>query len=201
MNKLNLAIVGVLFPTKYETKINDAIKSLNTSLYWLSWGNRYATVLKVCNYLYKQGFWDCTLKKNEANEQYFIYSSIKNFRFPLIFFHHDSKNQGGNGKIYYKYEIDKVVISKYNAIPIKTSQINFEPINSISKVWFGISRVCGLERDGIDYRTFHIHSEITGKPERNITAKDAAYLYFQVLPVIEPYHKDNDKTCNCLICR
>ena len=35
MRKLNLGIVGVLVPTKDETTVNDAIKSLNGQMYWL----------------------------------------------------------------------------------------------------------------------------------------------------------------------
>ena len=38
MRKLNLGIVGVLVPTKDETTINTAIKSLNGQMYWLPWG-------------------------------------------------------------------------------------------------------------------------------------------------------------------
>lgn len=202
MRKLNLGIVGVLVPTKEETKVNDAIKKLNGQMYWLPWGYRFGTLTKVCQYLYKNGFWTCTSKINNEGLKYFVYSSIKDMRYPLIFFHHDSKSQGGNGLIYYKYEIDKIIICKNGSIPIKTDKITFSPIKLISKVWFGISRVCALEREGIDFGSFDIHSEITGKEKRSVDRyKDAAYLYYQVLPVIEPYHKDEDKTCNCLICR
>jgi hypothetical protein len=59
-----------------------------------------------------------------------------------------------------------------------------------------------LEREGIDFGTFDIHPIITGKPQRKVDKfKDAAFLYYQVLPVIEPYHNENDSNCNCLICR
>ena len=101
-----------------------------------------------------------------------------------------------------KYEIDKVIIGKDSAIPIKNKDIKFKPLKECSKVWFGITRVCSLEREGIDFGTFEIHSEITGKEKRFVDKyKDAAFLYYQVLPVIEPYHKDEDEHCNCLICR
>ena len=127
---------------------------------------------------------------------------MKQKRFPLIFFHHDSKSQGGNGLIYYKYEVDKVIIGSNSAIPIKEDSLSFKPLKPISKVWFGITRVCPLEREGIDFGTFEIHSEIIGKPKRNVDKyKDSAFLYYQVLPVIEPYHNEQDETCNCLICR
>ena len=200
--KLNLGIVGVLVPTKNETKINDEIKKLNCSIYWLPWGYRFETLVKVCQYLYKNGYWTCTSAINIENQKYFIYSSMKNMRFPLIFFHHDSKNQGGNGLIYYKYEIDKVIISKDFSIEIKTKNLKYTPLTPISKVWFGITRMCPLEREGIDFGSFNIHSEITGKEERKVDKyRDSAYLYYQVLPVTEPYHNDSDLTCNCLICR
>ncbi|MBE7704062.1 MAG: hypothetical protein E7Z89_08455 [Cyanobacteria bacterium SIG28] len=202
MRKLNLGIVGVLVPTKDETTVNDAIKSLNGQMYWLPWGYRFGTLTKVCQYLYKNGIWNCTSKKTAGNEKFFIYSSIPEFRYPLVFFHHDSKSQGGRGLIYYKYEIDKVIIGKDSAIPIKNKDIKFKPLKECSKVWFGITRVCSLEREGIDFGTFEIHSEITGKEKRFVDKyKDAAFLYYQVLPVIEPYHKDEDEHCNCLICR
>ena len=68
-------------------------------------------------------------------------------RVPLIFFHHDSKNQGGNGLIYYKYEIDKVIIGKNHAIPINIDNLSYKPLTLVSKVWFGITRVCTLERE------------------------------------------------------
>ena len=202
MRKLNLGIVGVLFPTKYETTINDTIKSIYGKMYWLPWGNRFETLVKVCQYLYKNGYWTCISSKNEAEIKYFVYSSMPQKRFPLIFFHHDSKSQGGNGLIYYKYEIDKIIISPEDSIPIKVEKLSYKPLKSLSKVWFGISRICPLEREGIDFGSFYIHSEITGKEQRNVDKyKDAAYLYYQVLPVIEPYHNDCDETCNCLICR
>ena len=201
MRKLNLAIIGVLYPTKNETQINDTIKKLNGSLYWLSWGFRYQTLTKVCNYLYKNGFWTCTSRRTFDGYEYFLYSSISKCRFPLIFFHHDSKSQGGRGLIYYKYEIDKVIITKYGSLPIIQDNLSYKPLKPISKVWFGITRVCPLEREGIDFKTFLIHSEITGKSERNVEASDSSYLYYQVLPVKEPYHNDKDETCNCLICR
>ena len=51
--KLNLGIVGVLVPTKNETKVNDEIKKLNGNIYWLPWGCRFGTLTKVCQYLYK----------------------------------------------------------------------------------------------------------------------------------------------------
>ncbi len=55
---------------------------------------------------------------------------------------------------------------------------------------------------GIDFGSFDIHPEITGKPQRQVDKfKDSAFLYYQVLPVIEPYHNETDPTCNCLICR
>lgn len=199
---LNLGIVGVLIPTKNETRVNDEIKMLNEAIYWLPWGNRFETLMKTCQFLYKNGYWNCTSKVNEQNQTLFIYSSIPKMRVPLIFFHHDSKNQGGNGLIYYKYEIDKVIISKEFAIPIKTENLPYTPLFPISKVWFGITRVCPLEREGIDFASFYIHPEITGKSKRNVDRyKDASYLYYQVLPVIEPYHNENDPKCNCLICR
>lgn len=200
--KLNLGIVGVLVPTKNETKINDEIKKLNGKLYWLPWGYRFGTLTKVCQYLYKQGYWQCNFKTSRDDTKYFVYSSIKQMRVPLIFFHHDSKNQGGNGLIYYKYEIDKVIIGKDHAIPINTDKLSYKPLAFVSKVWFGITRVCPLEREGIDFSSFDIHPEITGKPQRQVDKfKDSAFLYYQVLPVIEPYHNETDPTCNCLICR
>lgn len=202
MRKLNLGIIGVFVPTKDETTVNDTIKKLNGQMYWLPWGYRFETLTKVCQYLYKNGYWTCTSDTNTDGLNYFIYSSVSDMRYPLIFFHHDSKSQGGNGLIYYKYEIDKVIICKNGAIPIKTDKINFTPLKPISKVWFGISRICPLEREGIDFGSFDIHSEITGKEKRSVDKyKDATYLYYQVLPVTEPYHDDDDKTCNCLICR
>lgn len=202
MRKLNLGIVGVLVPTKNETKVNDEIKKLNGQTYWLPWGYRFETLVKVCQHLYKNGYWNCSSKKNDDGSQFFIYSTVSGMRLPLVFFHHDSKSQGGNGLIYYKYEIDKVIISKNNAITIKMDNLGFDPLQPLSKVWFGITRVCSLEREGIDFGSFDIHSEITGKPKRQVNkAKDAAYLYYQVLPVVEPYHKDEDSSCNCLICR
>ena len=202
MRKLNLGIVGVLVPTKDETTINTAIKSLNGQMYWLPWGYRFGTLTKVCQYLYKNGYWTCSSKQTKEGAKYFIYSSMKQKRFPLVFFHHDSKSQGGNGLIYYIYEVDKVIIGSNSAIPIKEDSLSFKPLKTISKVWFGITRVCPLEREGIDFGTFEIHSEITGKPKRNVDKyKDSAFLYYQVLPVIEPYHNEQDETCNCLICR
>lgn len=199
---LNLGIVGVLVPTKNETRVNDEIKKLSGKLYWLPWGYRFGTLTKVCQYLYKQGYWTCNSKTNKDGVHYFIYSSVPQMRVPLIFFHHDSKNQGGNGLIYYKYEIDKVIIGKEAAIQIDVTNLPYEPLEPISKVWYGISRVCPLEREGVDFGTFDIHPDITGKPQRKVDkAKDAAFLYYQVLPVIEPYHNENDKSCNCLICR
>lgn len=120
----------------------------------------------------------------------------------ILFIHHDLKSQSGNGLIYYKYEIDKVIICKNGSIPIKTENIKFVPIKPISKVWFGISRVCALEREGIDFGSFDIHSEITGKEKRGVDKyKDVTYLYYQVLLVIESYHKDDDESCTCLISR
>lgn len=200
--KLNLGIVGVLMPTKNETRVNDEIKKLNGDIYWLPWGYRFATLTKTCQFLYKNGYWKCTSKVNEQNQSLFIYASMLEMRVPLIFFHHDSKNQGGNGLIYYKYEIDKVIISKEYAIPIKTEGLPYTPLSPISKVWLGITRVCSLEREGIDFASFEIHPEITGKSRRKVDRyRDAPYLYYQVLPVIEPYHNENDPTCNCLICR
>lgn len=202
MRKLNLGIVGVLYPTKNETKINDEIKKLNGKTYWLPWGYRFETLTKVCNFLYKNGYWECKSKISTLGVKYFVYSTNKKFKFPLIFFHHDSKNQGGNGLIYYKYEIDKIIISKNGPIEIKNGSLSYKTISSLSKVWFGITRVCPLEREGIDFGTFNIHSIITGKQERKVDRyKDASYLYYQVLPVIEPFHNDEDPTCNCLICR
>lgn len=202
MKKLNLGVVGVLYPTKNETKINDEIKKLNGKTYWLPWGYRFETLTKVCNYLYKNGYWECSLKINSRGIKYFVYYTQKNFRFPLVFFHHDSKNQGGNGLIYYKYEINKVIISKDGPIEINNSKLSYSTLIPQSKVWFGITRVCPLEREGIDFGTFNIHPDITGKPERQVDKyKDAPYLYYQVLPVIEPFHNDTDTTCNCLICR
>ena len=200
--KLNLGIVGVLVPTKNETKVNDEIKKLNGNIYWLPWGCRFGTLTKVCQYLYKNGYWTCTSKLNNEKQKFFIYSSVPEFRYPLIFFHHDSKSQGGNGLIYYKYEIDKVIISNDSSIEIKTHNLSYTPLSPISKVWFGITRMCSLEREGIDFGSFNIHSEITGKNERKVDRfKDAAYLYYQVLPIIEPYHNEQDPTFNCLICR
>lgn len=202
MKKLNLGIVGVLVPTKNETKVNDEIKKLEGKTYWLPWGYRFGTLIKVCQYLYKQGYWNCTSKVTEKNEKFFIYYSMKDMRFPLIFFHHDSKAQGGNGLIYYKYEIDKVIISQYSSIEIKTDNLGYVPLMPISKVWFGITRVCPLEREGVDFGSFNIHSEIMCKPERQVDKhKDSAFLYYQVLPIKEPFHNASDPTCNCLICR
>ena len=65
MRKLNLGIVGVLVPTKDETTINTAIKSLNGQMYWLPWGYRFGTLTKVCQYLYKKYhlFLSCTVFK------------------------------------------------------------------------------------------------------------------------------------------
>lgn len=191
-----------MVPTKDETRVNDSIKSLNGQIYWLPWGNRSETLVTVLKYLVKNGYWNCSFQKNYDGIGFFVYSSMPKFRFPLIFFHHDSKKQGGKGLIYYKYEIDKVVVGKNRSIQIKINDIKYEPIKEYSKVWFGITRVCPLEREGIDFGTFEIHPEITKKEKRKIDKyKDAAFLYYQVLPVIEPYHNENDKTCNCLICR
>lgn len=200
--KLNLGIVGVLVPTKNETKVNDEIKKLDNKMYWLPWGYRFGTLTKVCQFLYKNRYWNCTSKFNEENQQFFIYSDSMPNNYPLIFFHHDSKNQRGNGLIYYKYNIEKVIISKNNSIPIKIDSLSYTPLQPISKVWFGINRVCSLEREGIDFGSFKIHPEIMKQEARQVNKKtDATYLYYQVLPVIEPFHNDNDPTCNCLICR
>lgn len=202
MRKLNLAIIGVLVPTKNETKINDEIRNLDGKTYWLPWGYRFGTLTKVCQYLHKNSFWTCNSKLTKNNEKYFIYSSTIRSNIPLIFLHHDSKNQGGNGLIYYKYEINKVLIGNKCSIPINVEKLKYYPLQPISKVWFGINRVCALEREGVDFGSFNIHSEIIGKEERTVDKyKDAAYLYYQVLPVKEPYHNDADLTCNCLICR
>ena len=60
----------------------------------------------------------------------------------------------------------KVIISQYYSIEIKTDTLGYTPLMPISKVWFGITRVCPLEREGIDFGSFNIHSEIMCKPER-----------------------------------
>ena len=79
MRKLNLGIVGVLVPTKDETTINDAIKSLNGQIYWLPWGYRFGTLTKVCQYLYKNGYWTCTSGKNEDFKYSFVAKSSSIF--------------------------------------------------------------------------------------------------------------------------
>lgn len=84
--KLNLGIVGVLVPTKNETKVNDEIKKLDNKMYWLPWGYRFGTLTKVCQFLYKNGYWNCTSKFNEENQQFFIYSDSMPNNYPLIFF-------------------------------------------------------------------------------------------------------------------
>ncbi len=203
-NTLNLGIVGVLAPTKNETKINDEIKKLHgNDIYWLPWGCRFETLTKVCQYLYKHEYWTCAHKICKNHQTFLLYSSKQQEnRYPLIFFHHDSKKQGGNGLIYYKYEIDKIIISKNKPIEIKTDKLKYTPIKIFSKVWFGITRMCALEREGIDFGSFHIHPEIMQQSERQVNKiKDSAFLYYQVLPIKEPFHNDNDRTCNCLICR
>ncbi len=198
---LNLGIIGVLYPAKNETLINDTIKSLNGKPYWLPWGNRFETLIKTCNFICKNGLWKRETKQIQNCQTYYLYSAIKENPYRLIFFHHNSKSQNGTGLIYYKYYIDKVIIGTEIEIPIIAEKLPYKPLKPNSRVWFSIKEVKRLGRDGYDFAgNFDIHPLVIGKERRQVNAKtDGGYLYYQVLPVMESLHKD--RNCNCLICR
>jgi hypothetical protein len=193
---IDFALLGVFPIINWQSEVHKNLNDPNQSIYWLPWGNRQKNLAVALQHLVAQCNWKLVEQKT-----YSLYSSGNENINALKFFHHDSKKQGGDGKIKYRYDIKYVAISKVPFGPSKNITHNLT--EDKSETWFGI---CGYKsarrlREPMDFASdFEIIESLkTWKKHQMHETKDA-YLLYSDVAIVSHFTHGKRNPCNCPHC-
>lgn len=192
----NFALLGVFPVVKCQLEIQKHFNDLSQSIYWLPWGSRQKNLVVALQHLVTKCNWKLVQQK-----AYSLYSSGNEDTDTLKFFHHDSKKQGGDGKIRWRYDIKYVAISKFPFAPIKS--LAHSLMEDESETWLGI---CGYRsarrlREPMDFASdFEIVESLkTWEKHQMHETEDSHLLYYDVA-IVSHFTHGKKNPCNCPHC-
>jgi len=195
-SQINFALLGVFPDIKCQPIIQKYLDNRNQSnVYWLPWGNRQKSLSRALQYLVDRGIWQLESKKTCL-----LYSTDNDIN-TLKFFHHDSKKQGGNGKIRYRYDIKFIALNKLPFCPKR--EVDHSLLEESSETWFGISGYRSARRlgDSLDFASDFkiIESFKTWRSCQMHETEHAHLLYFD-LAIVTHFTHGKKNPCDCPQC-
>lgn len=200
------ALLGTFKNIQWEDTLNVHFQKGSHDIYWLPWGNRQRNLKKLLLF-----YSDKNLLKVEKRSQimngvptlFTSYHVMEERFFPIKFFHHRSKDQGGDGKILYCYNISCVLISETSISP--KSSLMQDLIEFKSPTWFGLSGkgLATTQGKPLDFSAdFDIIDDLdTAKKHQFHETQDSKLLYYDLAIVQHFSHKRNSSACRCPQCK
>ncbi|AFY61987.1 hypothetical protein [Synechococcus sp. PCC 6312] len=186
----DFALMGVFSDITWHRLIQKYLNQTPNAIYWLPWGSRQINIRRLLNYLVAQEKWSQRSQKN-----YEIYQRLETIN-TLKFFHHDSKTQGGNGKIRYRYEISHIILGNVAFSPARS--VGHKLISEASPTWFGISGYKLVKN--LDFsEEFNVVSLRNNTSKQVDEYQDSILLYKDVL-IVRHFNHGKKQPCTCSQC-
>jgi len=190
----DIALIGVFSNLEWQEKIQKYLNQNPDSIYWLPWGSRQKNLKNLLHHLVIKKEWTETSKPD-----YQIYQSADKHT-TLKLFHHNSKTQGGDGKIHYRFDIMYCVLGDAAFQPKRP--ISHPLISQYSSTWLGIVgcktvRVLGefldfaADFDSINYKS--------GQKQQVNERTDGINLYYDFL-IVQSFKHGKKNPCSCPQC-
>jgi hypothetical protein len=198
---LGICLMGVFPSIEWETPVNQFFRQHSDSLYWLPWGNRQAGLTLALNWLEHQGLWVKTKQIPKIGTPKEIWQpKSKNIK-PLWFFHHNSRTQGGDGKIRFQYAIRCVVLAPLSVSP--SAKLSHKLLSEKSTVWFGIeaARSAFRCRESMDFSADFDRLDLTTGTKWQMHEKRDSALLYRDLVVAQHFSHTTIGQCRCPQCR
>lgn len=201
---IDFALMGVFPVIGWKDSINGFLEKNPGKVYWLPWGNRQSQLKGALQYLQKMGAWNAierTIVQSTKTVDYKLWQPVSKEYKPLWFFHHESKKQGGNGKIYTQYAVQYIVMAPEPISP--SGHLSHTLLKQTSETWLGISayRSAFRAKQPLDFSAdFDLVDLKTGSKRQMHETKDSDLLYWNMVIVQHFSHKE-DRGCNCPHCR